>query len=136
MTIRLAPRHAREDARARHCSDSIHRESIASAQMVHGSSARPAVAASPEAVRSVWRPNAVADAQPLRWCAEAMDAPWSSSDANMARRARRARQRVWEVAVALAALDVGEAESHSPVPCMVHQSGHRNRIMLDVASSS
>ena len=90
--------------------------------MTHGSGARAAVAASPEAVRSVWRPNAVADAQPLRWRVEAMDAPWASSDANMARRAHNARQRAQEAAVALAMVDVGEAESHSSAPHMVHQS--------------
>ena len=95
MDVRLALRHAREEARGRLCSDSIRRESIASAQM--------------EAVQSVWRPDTLADAQPLRWRAEAMDAPWASSDANMARRARRARQRARDAAAALAA-QVGDLQ--------------------------
>jgi hypothetical protein len=54
----------------------------------------------------------------------------------MARRARRARERAREAAAALAAVDVGEAESHSPAPRMVHQSGRRNRVVVDVAGSS
>ena len=65
MVVRLALRRIQEEACARLRSDSIHRKSIASAQMAHGSSARPALAASQEAVQSVWRPNALADAQPL-----------------------------------------------------------------------
>jgi hypothetical protein len=121
MTVRLA----------------LRRESIASTQMAHGSGARCVVVASLETVRSVWRPNAATDGQPLRWRSEAMDAPWVlSSDANMGRRARHARQRTWEAATALAAVDVGEAESHSSAPRMAHQSGHRNRIMVDVHGSS
>ena len=54
----------------------------------------------------------------------------------MARRARRAKQQAWEAAAALAVVDVGEAESHSPAPRMVHQSGRRNRIVVDVTGSS
>ena len=54
----------------------------------------------------------------------------------MARRARRARHRARESAAALAALDVREADSHSPAPHMAHQSGHRNRIVVDVGGSS
>uniref|UniRef100_M8CGH2 Omega-6 fatty acid desaturase, endoplasmic reticulum isozyme 2 n=1 Tax=Aegilops tauschii TaxID=37682 RepID=M8CGH2_AEGTA len=51
MAVRLALHRAQEEARARMHSDSIRRESIASAQMAHGSGARSAIAASPEAVR-------------------------------------------------------------------------------------
>ena len=47
---------------------------------------------------------------------------------NMARQAR-------EAAAALSAVDVGEAESHSPAPHMAHQSGHRNRIVVNVGGS-
>ena len=136
MAVRLVLRRAREEARARQRSDSFRRESIASAQMAHGSGARPAVAASPEAVRSVWRPGVVADAQPLRWRAEHRDAPWALPDKAMARRARRVRHRAREAAAALAAVDVGEAESHSPAPRMAHQSGRRNRIVVDIGVSS
>ena len=53
----------------------------------------------------------------------------------MVRRARSVRQRVQEVAAALAAMDVGEAESNSPTPCMVHQSLRRNRVMAHVTGS-
>ncbi|KAE8785761.1 Peptidyl-prolyl cis-trans isomerase CYP40 [Hordeum vulgare] len=53
----------------------------------------------------------------------------------MARRAHRARQRAWDVAEALAATDVGDAESHSPAPRMLHECGRRNRVMVDVGSS-
>ena len=42
---------------------------------------------------------------------------------------------MWEVVAALAAVDIGKAESHSPVPRMVHQSEGRNRVMVDVAGS-
>ena len=48
MVVRLVLRRAREEARGRLRSDSIRRESIASAQMGHGSGARPAIAASPD----------------------------------------------------------------------------------------
>jgi hypothetical protein len=34
------------------------------------------------------------------------------------------------------AADVGEAESHSPAPRMAHQSGRRNRIVVNVGGSS
>jgi hypothetical protein len=91
MAVRLALRRSREEARVMQRSNSFRQKSITPAQMVHGSGARCAIAASPEAVRSVWRSNAVADAQPLRWRTEAMDAPWASSDDNMTRRARHAR---------------------------------------------
>ena len=60
MVIRMTLRRFREEARARQRSDSFRRESIASTQM------RCVVATLPEAVRSVWHLNAVADAQPLR----------------------------------------------------------------------
>ena len=39
-------------------------------------------------------------------------------------------------AAALVAVDVDKVESHSPVPRMAHQSGRRNRIMVDVGGSS
>ena len=132
MAVRLALRRAREEARGRLRSASICRESTASAQTRHGSGARPAVAGSREAVRSAWRPNALADAQPLRWRAEHQDTPWTSSDEAVARRAHRARHRAREAATTLAAMDVGEAKSHSPTPRMGHQSGRRNRIVVDV----
>ncbi|XP_044335752.1 geraniol 8-hydroxylase [Triticum aestivum] len=95
--------------------------------MAHGSAARCGIAASPEAVRSVWCPNAVADMQPLRWCTEAkVNAAWTSGNANMARHARRGRR----------AVTVGEAESHSPAHHIVHRSGRRNCIVMDVTGSS
>ena len=53
MAVPFALRHTREEARGRLCSDYIRRESIVIAQMGHVSGARPAIAASPEAVRSV-----------------------------------------------------------------------------------
>ena len=40
MTIRLAPRHAKEDARARHCSDSIHRRRQPSRRWTSGRRSR------------------------------------------------------------------------------------------------
>ena len=86
MVVRLALRRSREEARARQRSDSFRRESIASAQMAHGSNTRCVVAALPETVMSVWRSNEAADAQPLCW-RRASGAPWVSSDKNMARRA-------------------------------------------------
>ena len=117
-------------------SDSIRRESIASAQIAHGSGARPAIAASSEIVRSIWRPNVVADAQPIRWHAEQEGNTWMSSDANMAWRAHHARQWAQETAAALMAADVGEVQSHSLVTRMVHQSERRKHIMVDVGGSS
>ena len=104
--------------------------------MAHGSGARSAVAASPEAVRSVWRPNTLADAHPLRWRAEHFVAPWASSDENMAWLASHARHRAREAAAGLAAVDVGEAESHSLAPRMAQQSGRHNRIVVDIDGSS
>ncbi|XBI70774.1 hypothetical protein VPH35_065177 [Triticum aestivum] len=136
MAVRLALRRFLEEAHAWQRSDFFRQEFIASAQMTHGSGTRAAVAASPEAMRSVRRSNAVVDMKPLRWRAEAMDALWASSDANMACRARRVWQRGRDATATLAAVDVGEAESHSPVPRTVHQSGRRNRVMVDVANSS
>lgn len=128
MVFRIALRRVREQ-NARQRSDSIRRESIASAQMVRGSGGRQIVAASPEAVRSVWRPNAVADAQPLRWHADD-EAIRDPSAEGMARRARRARQRAREAAV-----DVDETESDSPAPRrMAYNPGRRSRVMVDVAS--
>ncbi|XP_037409901.1 transcription factor PCF7-like [Triticum dicoccoides] len=59
-----------------------------------------------------------------------MGTPWASTDTNMVRRARHARQRAREAAAALTAVDFGKAESHSPAPRMVHQSGRRNCVML------
>ncbi|KAE8801286.1 putative methyltransferase PMT17 [Hordeum vulgare] len=91
------------------------------------------VATSPEAVRSVWRLNVVAKAQPLRWCAE--HEAWPSSNDVMARRACRTRQRARDAAETLVAMDVGEAESHSSAPCRVHQCGRHNRVVVDVDSS-
>ena len=88
MAVRLELCHAREEARVQLRSDSIRRESIMSTKMAHGPSSRPAVAASPEAVHSVWCLNALADAQPLRWRYDIKDAP--SSDEAIARHARRA----------------------------------------------
>ena len=52
MAVRLALHRSRDEARARQRVDSFRWESIASAQMAHGSGARGVVAASPEAVRS------------------------------------------------------------------------------------
>ena len=100
--------------------------------MVHGSAARCAIAASLEAVLSVWRPNAVADA----WHAKAKDAPWALSHTNMTCRALRARHRAREAAAALAAVDVGEVESHSPAPRMDHQFGQHNCVLVDVVGLS
>ena len=99
-----------------------------STQMTHGFGVRLVVAASPEAVGPVWHPNALADAQPLRWRADIQHAP--SSHEAVARRARRARHRARETSA-----DVGEAESHSPAPHMAHQSCRRNRIVVDVGGS-
>ncbi|KAE8791397.1 Omega-6 fatty acid desaturase, endoplasmic reticulum isozyme 2 [Hordeum vulgare] len=59
IVVRLALHRSREAAVGRQHSDSQCLESIASTQPVHGSG----VAASPEAVWSVWRLAAVADAQ-------------------------------------------------------------------------
>ncbi|KAE8783932.1 hypothetical protein D1007_42573 [Hordeum vulgare] len=50
----------------------------------------------------------------------------------MARRARRVRERAREAEAALVAVDIDEAESHSSAPRMAHQSGHCNRVVLDV----
>uniref|UniRef100_M8D0S1 Alpha-glucosidase yihQ n=1 Tax=Aegilops tauschii TaxID=37682 RepID=M8D0S1_AEGTA len=75
-------------------------------------------AASPEVAWPVWRSNASADAQPLRWRAKAEVNAWASADTNMAWCARHARQRERETVEALAAVNVGETESHSPVPRM------------------
>ncbi|KAE8808864.1 ATP-dependent DNA helicase Q4 [Hordeum vulgare] len=110
MTIRLALRRSREAGARRQCSDSQHRESIVSAQPMVGSG----VAASSETVRSVLRPNVVAEAQPFRWRTE--HEAWPTSDDAMARRARWARQRARNATKALAAADIEEAESHSPAP--------------------
>ncbi|KAE8770569.1 Peptidyl-prolyl cis-trans isomerase CYP40 [Hordeum vulgare] len=51
----------------------------------------------------------------------------------MARHARWARQRARDAAEALTAADVGEAESHSPVPRMLHGCGRCNRVVVDVS---
>ncbi|KAE8790961.1 hypothetical protein D1007_34604 [Hordeum vulgare] len=58
--------------------------------------------------------------------------PWVSSDANMV---RRARQQTWEATEALAAVDVGEVESRSPTPHIMHGCGSRNRVVVDIVSS-
>ncbi|KAE8794255.1 Peptidyl-prolyl cis-trans isomerase CYP40 [Hordeum vulgare] len=63
------------------------------------------------------------------------NAPWASSDENMARRAHRARQRAREAVQTFAAVDVGEAESHSPVPHMLNHFRRRKRVMVDAGSS-
>ncbi|KAE8803977.1 Peptidyl-prolyl cis-trans isomerase CYP40 [Hordeum vulgare] len=81
----------------------------------------------------MWRPNVVAEAQSLRWRVE--HEAWPTSDDVMARRARRARQRARDAAEALATVDVGEAESHSPAPHRVHHCGRRNRVVVDIGSS-
>ncbi|KAE8804652.1 Alpha-glucosidase yihQ [Hordeum vulgare] len=124
MVVHLALRRSREAAARRQRSDSLRRESIASAQPVLGYG----VAASPEAMQSVWRSNIVAEAQPLRWRVE--HEAWPSTKDVMARPARRARQRAQDAAV-----DVRETESHSPSPHRMHQCGRRNRVMVDVGSS-
>ncbi|KAE8816380.1 Nucleosome assembly protein 1-like protein 1 [Hordeum vulgare] len=56
------------------------------------------------------------------------DAPWASSNADMAWCARRARQRPQEAEKALTEMDVGEAESHPLPPRMVNHCGRRNRV--------
>ena len=56
-------------------------------------------------------------------------------DANMAQRACLTRQRAREMSTTLAVLNVGEAESHCPAPCMVHQFGRHNRVVVGVAGS-
>ncbi|KAE8804394.1 Alpha-glucosidase yihQ [Hordeum vulgare] len=90
------------------------------------------IVASPEAVRSVWCTNVVANTQPLR--GRAKDTTWASSDTNMARRARRVRQRTHEAAAALAAVDVGEAESHSVASRIMRRHGRCNRVVVDIDS--
>ncbi|KAE8806568.1 ATP-dependent DNA helicase Q4 [Hordeum vulgare] len=129
MVVRLALHRSREAASLRQRGDSQRRESIASAKPVPGSG----IAASPEAVRSVWRSNAVVDAQALHWRAEY--APWASSNANMTRHARRARQRALEASKALTAVDVGEVESNSPVSGIMHECGRSNHVVVNIVSS-
>ena len=104
MAVRLALRRSQEDAARWQRSDSFRMECIAFAHMAHGSGARCAAAASPEAVWSVWRSNAPADAQPLRWCAKEDVNAWASSDENMAASAGGGGS--------LAAADVGEADTN------------------------
>ncbi|KAE8820882.1 Peptidyl-prolyl cis-trans isomerase CYP40 [Hordeum vulgare] len=72
------------------------------------------------------------ETQPLRWRAE--HEAWPTSDIVMARRARRARQRSRDAAEALAATDVGEAESHSPTPRRVQHYARRNHVAMDIGS--
>ncbi|KAE8785760.1 ATP-dependent DNA helicase Q4 [Hordeum vulgare] len=129
MAIQVALRRPREEVVRRQHSDSQRRESIASAQPVLGSD----VAASSEVMRSISRSNIVAEAQPLRWRVE--HEAWSYSDDVMARRARRVRQRAREAVGALAAVGIGEAESHSLAPRRVDQCGRRNCAAVDVGSS-
>ncbi|KAE8768751.1 Alpha-glucosidase yihQ [Hordeum vulgare] len=107
--------------------DSQCRKSITLAQLVLVSG----VAASPKTVRSVWRPNVVLEAQPLRWSAEHESC---SSDDTMVQRACHARQRAREAAEALPTVDVGEGEPHSPTTIRVHGCGHRNRVVVNVFS--
>ena len=97
---------------------------------------RGVAAASPKAVRSVWYPNMMADVQPLRWRPETEVNTWASSEANMARHARRARQWARETVIALVEVDVGELGSHSLAPHLVRQSGCRNHVMVDDVGSS
>ncbi|KAE8812773.1 ATP-dependent DNA helicase Q4 [Hordeum vulgare] len=87
MATRLVLRRSREVAARRQRSDSQRRKSIAFVQPVVGSG----VAASQEAVRSIWRLNIVAEAQPLCWHIE--HEAWPTSDDVMARRAYQARER-------------------------------------------
>ncbi|KAE8809009.1 putative methyltransferase PMT17 [Hordeum vulgare] len=68
-------------------------------------------------------------------CWRTEDTQWASLDANMARCARRATQQRREAAEALAAVDVGEVESHSLAPRTIHGCEHRNRVMVDIVSS-
>ncbi|KAE8797532.1 Calmodulin-binding transcription activator 3 [Hordeum vulgare] len=70
MVVCPALRRSCEAASLPQRGDSHRWDSIASAQPVSGSG----IASSPEDMRSAWRLNAVADAQPLRW--RVGDAPW------------------------------------------------------------
>ncbi|XP_040244408.1 uncharacterized protein [Aegilops tauschii subsp. strangulata] len=58
MVVRVALRRSREEY-DRQRADSIQPESIASAEVAHGSGASRVTIASPEAVQSIWRPNTV-----------------------------------------------------------------------------
>ena len=99
--------------------------------MVHDSGVRRVAAASSEAVQYVWRPNTVAEVQPVHWCADSEVNAWASSDANKAWRTRRAKQQAREAVAALVE-DVGEAESHSLVACMVPGNPYRrNYVRVD-----
>ncbi|KAE8783027.1 atp-dependent dna helicase q4 [Hordeum vulgare] len=129
MFVRLALRRSPKANARRQRSNSQPRESIASAQPVLGSG----VAASSEAVQSVWCPNAVAEAQSLHWRAE--HEAWPTSDDVMAWRACRARQRSHDDGEALAVADVGEAESHSLAPRRVQQRARRTHVVVDFSSS-
>ncbi|KAE8811653.1 putative methyltransferase PMT17 [Hordeum vulgare] len=40
-----------------------------------------------------------------------------------------------EAAEALAAMDIGEAESHPPTLRIMHECGHRDRVVADIVSS-
>lgn len=83
-------------------------------------------------MRSVWRPNSVADVHALRWRAESGH---YTSDENIVWHAHRLRQRAREAVASLSA-NVGEAESHSPAPRVVPGNPcRRNRVMVDVAGS-
>ena len=102
--------------------------------MACGSGAWRIFAALPKALPSVWRPNVVADTQPLHWRAddEAIRGP---SVETMARHARCARQRVQEAAAALAA-DVGKADTHSPAPqLMACNPAQHSCVVVDVSAS-
>ncbi|KAE8805437.1 Peptidyl-prolyl cis-trans isomerase CYP40 [Hordeum vulgare] len=53
----------------------------------------------------------------------------------MAQCACRARQRAWEAAKALAAVDVGDMGSHSLAPRIMHGCGHHNCAVVNIVSS-
>ncbi|KAE8794112.1 putative methyltransferase PMT17 [Hordeum vulgare] len=128
MIVQLALRRSREEDALRQHSDLQHRRSIASAQTVPGSGSTASRGRCGLCgVRTSWR------TQSLCGCAE--NAPWASSDANIARHACCARQRAREAAEALTTVDVGEAESHSPAPRIMHGCGRRNRFVVGIASS-
>ncbi|KAE8782348.1 Peptidyl-prolyl cis-trans isomerase CYP40 [Hordeum vulgare] len=76
----------------------------------------------------------MADTQPLRWHAEMEDTPPASSDSNMARACPSCEATCTGGGGSPQTVDVGEAESHSPVLRMVNHCGHRNRVVVDVGS--
>ncbi|XP_048575114.1 uncharacterized protein LOC125556419 [Triticum urartu] len=64
MAVRVGLRRSREEYAGQRA-DSIQLESIAFAEVAHGSGARRVAVASPEAVQSIWRPNTVPKATPI-----------------------------------------------------------------------